>query len=153
MSEDRLPGTGSEQSGFTRRQFVKRGAVGAVGLASIGSIPALLAACGSSSSSSSSSASPTALATALPSGGLSALETAAKAEGKLNTIALPPNWANYGKIISGFQSKYGITVNNAAPNDTSAQENQAITSLKGQSRAPDVVDVGPWRPGTRSPTP
>ena len=113
MSEDRLPGTGSEQSGITRRQFVKRGAVGAVGLASIGSIPALLAACGSSSSSSSSSASPTALATALPSGGLSALETAAKAEGKLNTIALPPNWANYGKIISTFQSKYGITVNNA----------------------------------------
>ena len=49
MSEDQLPGTGSERSGITRRQFVKRGAVGAVGLASIGSIPALLAACGSSS--------------------------------------------------------------------------------------------------------
>ena len=147
MSEEQLPGTGSERSGLTRRQFVERGAIGAVGLASLGSIPALLAACGSSSSSSSSSssasASPAGLATALPSGGLAALETAAKAEGKLNTIALPPNWANYGKIISGFQSKYGITVNNAAPNDTSAQENQAITSLKGQSRAPDVVDVGP----------
>ena len=144
MSEDRLPGTDPKKPGLTRRQFVERGAIGAVGLASLGAVPALLSACGSSgSSSSSSSSTPTALATALPSGGLSALETAAKAEGKLNTIALPPNWANYGKIISAFQSKYGITVNNAAPNDTSAQENQAIVSLKGQSRAPDVVDVGP----------
>ena len=143
MSEGKRPGTDSEKSGFTRRQFVERGAIGAVGLASLGSIPALLSACGSSSSSSSSSATPTALATALGSGGPSALETAAKAEGKLNTIALPPNWANYGKIISTFQSKYGITITNAAPNDTSAQENQAITTLKGQSRAPDVVDVGP----------
>ena len=143
MSEGKLPGTDSGESGFTRRQFVQRGAIGAVGLASLGSIPALLSACGSKSSGGSSSPTPTTLATALPSGGLAALETAAKAEGKLNTIALPPNWANYGKIISGFQSKYGITITNAAPNDTSAQENQAIVSLKGQSRAPDVVDVGP----------
>lgn len=141
MSGDRLPGTDSEKQGLTRRQFVQRGALGAIGLASIGSLPALLSACGSSSSGSSTT--PSALPTALGSGGLSALETAAKAEGKLNTIALPPNWANYGKIISTFQSKYGITITNAAPNDTSAQELQAITSLKGQSRAPDVVDVGP----------
>ena len=143
MSKEQVPGTGSEKSGITRRQFVQRGAIGAVGLASIGSVPALLAACGSSSSPSSSSASPAALATALPSGGLSALETAAKAEGKLNVIALPPNWANYGKIISTFGSTYGITVNSANPNGTSAQENTAITTLKGQSRAPDVVDDGP----------
>jgi putative spermidine/putrescine transport system substrate-binding protein len=143
MSEEQVPGTGSETSGITRRQFVQRSAIGAVGLASIGSVPALLAACGSSSSSSSSSASPAALATALPSGGLSALETAAKAEGKLNTIALPKTWANYGKIMSTFQSTYGITVNNAAPNDTSQQENTALQTLKGQSRAPDVVDDGP----------
>ena len=143
MSEDQVPTTGSGQSGITRRQFVTRGAVGAVGLASIGSIPALLAACGSSSSSSSSSSSPAAATTALPAGGLSALETAAKAEGKLNTIALPPNWANYGVIMKTFQSKYGITISNANPLGSSAQENQAIVSLKGQSRAPDVVDVGP----------
>jgi putative spermidine/putrescine transport system substrate-binding protein len=143
MSEDRLPGTDPEKSGLTRRQFVERGAIGAVGLASLGAVPALLSACGSSGSSSGASASPAAASTALPSGGLSALETAAKAEGKLNTIALPPNWANYGKIMAAFQSKYGITISNANPLGTSAQENQAIVSLKGQSRAPDVVDVGP----------
>ena len=67
----------------------------------------------------------------------------AKKEGHLNTIALPPDWANYGEIISTFQSKYGIPITNDNPNGSSAQENQAIQSLKGDSRAPDVVDVGP----------
>jgi putative spermidine/putrescine transport system substrate-binding protein len=68
---------------------------------------------------------------------------AAKAEGKLNTIALPPDWANYGEIMSAFQKKYGIKITNANPNGSSAEENQAVVSLKGQSRAPDVVDDGP----------
>jgi putative spermidine/putrescine transport system substrate-binding protein len=67
----------------------------------------------------------------------------AKKEGHLNTIALPPDWANYGEIMSTFQSKYGIGITNDNPDGSSAQENQAIVSLKGDSRAPDVVDVGP----------
>jgi putative spermidine/putrescine transport system substrate-binding protein len=128
---------------LTRRQFVQRAGIGAVGLASIGSLPALLAACGSKSTSGSSSSSPAAATTALPSGGLAALESAAKAEGKLNVITLPPNWANYGTIMNKFHAKYGIAITDAIPDGTSAQENQAIVTLKGQSRAPDVVDVGP----------
>ena len=67
----------------------------------------------------------------------------AKKEGKLNVIALPHDWANYGEIISTFSKKYGIPITNDNPNGSSAQENQAIQSLKGDSRAPDVVDVGP----------
>ena len=67
----------------------------------------------------------------------------AKKEGKLNTIALPPDWANYGEIMSTFQKKYGIQITNDNPNGSSAQENEAVRSLKGDSRAPDVVDVGP----------
>ena len=67
----------------------------------------------------------------------------AKKEGHLNTIALPPDWANYGEIMSTFQKKYGIGITNDNPDGSSAQENQAIVSLKGDSRAPDVVDVGP----------
>jgi putative spermidine/putrescine transport system substrate-binding protein len=67
----------------------------------------------------------------------------AKKEGRLNTIALPPDWANYGEIISTFQKKFGIPITNDNPNGSSAQENEAIRSLKGDSRAPDVVDVGP----------
>ena len=66
----------------------------------------------------------------------------AKKEGALNTIALPRDWANYGEIMDTFKKKYGIKITNDNPDGTSAQENQAIRSLKGDSRAPDCVDVG-----------
>ncbi len=72
-----------------------------------------------------------------------ALIAAAKKEGNLNTIALPPDWANYRKMISEFERLYGIRIHNASPDASSAQELQAIRSLKGQRRGPDVVDVGP----------
>ncbi len=71
------------------------------------------------------------------------LVAAAKKEGALNTIALPPDWANYGEILTKFNEKHGIKINNASPNASSAEELQAIKSLKGQMRAPDVLDVGP----------
>jgi len=67
----------------------------------------------------------------------------AKKEGHINTIALPPDWANYGEVMSTFTKKYGLGITNDNPDGSSAQENQAIVSLKGDSRAPDVVDVGP----------
>lgn len=70
------------------------------------------------------------------------LVAAAKQEGKLNTIALPPDWANYGKMMSTFSKTYGIEINNASPNASSAQELQAIRSTRGQDRAVDAVDVG-----------
>ena len=38
-------------------------------------------------------------------GGLDALVEAAKKEGKLHVIALPPDWANYGKIIDGLHGE------------------------------------------------
>lgn len=76
------------------------------------------------------------------SGGMDALVKAAKAEGQLNVIALPPSWANYGKIIDGFTKKYDIKVNSANPNGSSADEVAAVKSQKGQSTAPDVLDLG-----------
>jgi putative spermidine/putrescine transport system substrate-binding protein len=75
-------------------------------------------------------------------GGMTALVAAAKKEGTLNVIALPPDWANYGAIISGFKAKYGIAVTSANPNGSSQDEVNAIKSLAGTDRAPDVVDVG-----------
>ncbi|HZQ16163.1 MAG TPA: ABC transporter substrate-binding protein [Gaiellaceae bacterium] len=66
----------------------------------------------------------------------------AKKEGHLNTIALPPDWANYGEALHVFPRKYGIGITNDNPDGSSAQENQAIVSLKGDKRAPDAVDVG-----------
>jgi putative spermidine/putrescine transport system substrate-binding protein len=67
----------------------------------------------------------------------------AKKEGHVNLIALPPDWANYGEILKTFKKKYGIPYTDDNPDGSSAQENQAIRSLKGDKRAPDAVDVGP----------
>jgi putative spermidine/putrescine transport system substrate-binding protein len=75
-------------------------------------------------------------------GGMDALVEAAKAEGELNVIALPPDWANYGEIISAFEEEYGITVNSASPDGTSQDELNAVESQRGQDRAPDVLDLG-----------
>ncbi len=41
-------------------------------------------------------------------GGMDALVAAAKKEGQLNVIALPPDWANYGAFIKAFCDKYAI---------------------------------------------
>jgi putative spermidine/putrescine transport system substrate-binding protein len=75
-------------------------------------------------------------------GGKKALIKAAKKEGTLNVIALPTNWANYGKEMSTFHKMYGIKIVSYNPSGTSAQEIQAIKDLKGRDSAPDVVDVG-----------
>jgi putative spermidine/putrescine transport system substrate-binding protein len=75
-------------------------------------------------------------------GGMDALVAAAKAEGTLNTITLPANWANYSNIITTFQNKYGIKVTDANPDGSSQDEINAVTQLKGQDRAPDVLDLG-----------
>ncbi|WP_433717491.1 ABC transporter substrate-binding protein [Actinoplanes sp. CA-051413] len=75
-------------------------------------------------------------------GGMDALVAAAKKEGQLNVIALPPDWANYGEIIKAFGTKYGIKVNSAQPDANSQDEINAADQLKGQDKAPDVFDLG-----------
>ena len=76
-------------------------------------------------------------------GGMAALEAAAKKEGALNVIALPPTWANYGEVIKGFQAKYPeIKVTSDQPDGSSADEISTAQRLKGQSGAPDVFDLG-----------
>jgi putative spermidine/putrescine transport system substrate-binding protein len=75
-------------------------------------------------------------------GGMDALVEAAKKEGQLNVIALPPDWANYGAIIKAFGDKYGIKVNSAQPDAASQDEINAATQQKGKSTAPDVFDLG-----------
>lgn len=75
-------------------------------------------------------------------GGMEGLVEAAKAEGELNVIALPPDWANYGAIITAFSDKYGIKVNSAQPDASSQDEINAANQQKGRSTAPDVFDLG-----------
>jgi putative spermidine/putrescine transport system substrate-binding protein len=72
-------------------------------------------------------------------GGMGALIAAARAEGKLTVIALPPDWANYGQIITTFESKYGIQITSLDPGGSGQDE---VNAFDGTGRAPDVVDVG-----------
>ena len=106
-----------------------------------------VAGCSSSSTSTSTSSGSSSVnwaneTSASAGGGMSALVTAAKAEGTLNVIALPPTWANYGTIISTFEKDYGIKVNSALPDGTSQQEVDAVKTENGTAKAPDVLDIG-----------
>jgi len=132
---------------LTRRELLRRGGMGAGSLA----FAALLAACGNNGGTTGGAtggatgggglASPPSTGVGL---NLDDLATAAQEEGALNTIALPPDWANYGEIMSTFKAKYaGITLTNANPNGSSSDELTSVKSLKGQDRAPDVLDIGP----------
>ena len=73
---------------------------------------------------------------------MNTLVAAAKKEGTLNVIALPPTWANYGAILSAFTAKYGIKINSANPTGTSQQEVDAVKTENGTANAPDVLDIG-----------
>lgn len=75
-------------------------------------------------------------------GGMDALVEAAKAEGTLNVIALPDDWANYGAIKAAFADKYGITVNSILPDASSKEEISAADANRGTDQAPDVFDLG-----------
>ena len=106
----------------------------------------IVAACGSSTGGGSASCSESTAKTATSAtdcGGLDALVAAANAEGKLNVIALPPDWANYGAIITGFQAKYpSIKITSDNPNGSSQDEVNAVQQLGASNRAPDVLDIG-----------
>lgn len=121
-----------------------------MGLASVAVSAVLaltMAGCSSDSGSTDSGSAPDVDASTATSaedfGGLDGLVAAAKAEGELNVIALPDTWANYGQIIQAFEDEYGITVNSASPDVSSAEEISAAKNLAGQDTAPDVFDLGP----------
>ncbi|WP_019066427.1 ABC transporter substrate-binding protein [Streptomyces hokutonensis] len=104
-----------------------------------------LSACGAAPTNSSTTADGKNAATATSAadfGGVDALVKAAKKEGTLHIIAVPRDWANYGAIIDGFTKKYGIKITDENPDGSSQDEINAVTSRKGQNRAPDVLDLG-----------
>jgi putative spermidine/putrescine transport system substrate-binding protein len=121
-----------EEEGLSRSSMLRRSAAAAFGLTIMGSASTALGAVKAARSA----------PVTMNKEHFAALVTAAKKEGHLNTIALPPDWANYKEALADFPKKYGIGITNDNPDGSSAQENQAIVSLKGDKRAPDVVDVG-----------
>lgn len=121
--------------------------LGGIGVALVAALA--LAGCASggtpaADSSDGASAVDAATATSLADfGTLADLEEAAKAEGKLNVIALPRDWANYGEIIDAFTAKYPeITVEEQSPDVSSAEEITAAKTNEGLDTAPDVFDLG-----------
>ncbi|MFJ4224189.1 ABC transporter substrate-binding protein [Microbacterium sp. NPDC089695] len=128
-------------------RFTRRARIGA-GLALVTTAALALTACSGAADATSGSSGDgsvdAATATSVEDFGTFAdLEAAAKAEGQLNVIALPRDWANYGEIIDLFMEKYPeITVNEASPDVSSAEEIQAAETNKGLDTAPDVFDLG-----------
>ncbi|MEU2739022.1 extracellular solute-binding protein [Streptomyces sp. NPDC007095] len=123
--------------------FLPRTAVLTGGLAVAAALA--LSACGAAPDDKSTTADGKSAATATSAadiGGLDALVKAAKKEGTLHAIALPRDWANYGALIDGFKKKYGIKIEVENPDGASQDEINAVTSRKGQDRAPDVLDLG-----------
>ncbi|QNE47597.1 ABC transporter substrate-binding protein [Glaciihabitans sp. INWT7] len=116
-----------------------------VGIAAVAAITISLSACSSTPTPAASGAADAKTATSVSAfGDMAGLVKAANKEGALNVIALPDNWANYGKIIAAFKKKYPkITVNSANPDGSSAEEIKAADDLAGQDTAPDVFDIGP----------
>ena len=113
-----------------------------VSLMSVSALAVATAACSPPSKESGSKSDAATAKSAGDLGGMDALVKAAKKEGALNVIALPPTWANYGNVIKGFTAKYGIKINSAQPDAASQDEINAAKSLKGTKRAPDVFDLG-----------
>jgi putative spermidine/putrescine transport system substrate-binding protein len=74
-------------------------------------------------------------------GGMRALIAAARKEGRLNVIALPPRWANYAAIIKAFRARYGIAVHDADPDGVSKDELAAVQKQRSSPSAPDVLDL------------
>ncbi len=95
-----------------------------------------LSACGSDKKESSSGTT--------PAGGSGDLVKDCTAEGQVNLIALPDDWANYKGILQSFRDKYpGVKNPVANPTGSSKDEEDAVKTLKGQDDQPDSVDVSP----------
>jgi len=75
-------------------------------------------------------------------GGVDAVCAAGKQEGQVTLIATPNNWANYGQMITDFQTKYGIKVQSDQPDTDSQGEINAAKQLAGTGRQPDIFDLG-----------
>nr|WP_241983416.1 extracellular solute-binding protein [Cryobacterium tagatosivorans] len=122
---------------FTTRTMI-------AGLAATAALALTLTGCSAGTATAGAGSADAETATSLTAfGDLAALEKAATAEGALNVIALPRDWANYGAVLDRFTEKYpDIAITEASPDGSSAEEIQAADNLKGQDTAPDVFDLG-----------
>ena len=126
--------------------MITRGSRALVALAALSLIVAACSSSGSSPAASQAPASAAAVdwktATSAGAGGVDAVCAAGKAEGTVNLIATPPDWANYGQMITDFTAKYGIKVVSDQPDADSQTEITTAQQLAGTGRQPDLFDLG-----------
>lgn len=122
----------------------RRHVFASLGLLAVSSLALAGCASAASSDAAASDGVDAAAATSLQDfGSFEALEEAAKAEGALNVIALPRDWANYGEILDLFAERYPeIAIEEQSPDVSSAEEIQAAEANAGLDTAPDVFDLG-----------
>jgi putative spermidine/putrescine transport system substrate-binding protein len=106
-------------------------------LVALATVAVVVAACGGSTSSTNWKT-----ATSAGTGGVDAVCAAGKTEGTVNLIATPPDWANYGQMITDFTAKYGIKVVSDQPDADSQTEIDTAKQLAGTGRQPDIFDLG-----------
>ena len=106
------------------------------------STPASSAGGSSAPASQAAAGDPKTAKSAAEAGGVDAICAAGKAEGQVTLIATPNNWANYGQMITDFQTKYGIKVQSDKPDANSQQEIDQAKQLAGTGRQPDIFDLG-----------
>ena len=100
--------------------------VTAAGIALLTGAAIILSGCAGPAATAGSAADAASAASLTDFGTFEDLEAAAKAEGGLNVIALPRDWANYGEILDLFAERYPeITIDEQSPDVSSAEEVQA----------------------------
>ncbi|HZS77044.1 MAG TPA: extracellular solute-binding protein [Ktedonobacteraceae bacterium] len=123
-------------SSQNRREFLKR--AGALGLSGT-ALAAFLEACGSSSGGGSTPSSTTNMNGPID---MQTLISHAKQEGELQAIGIPPEWADYADILSGYTKNYGVPVSYKVEAEySSAQELVVFKNSKTHPHG-DIGDVG-----------
>ncbi len=120
-----------------RREFMKR--AGAVGLSGA-ALSAFLEACGSTSGGGGTTPTPNVnMAGPID---LPTLMSHAKTEGQLQAIGIPPEWADYADILSGYTKNYSVPVQYKVEAEySSAQELVVFKNSKTHPHG-DIGDVG-----------
>ena len=124
-----------------RREFIKR--AGALGL-SASALTAFLEACGSTTGGGTST--PTSNINMAGPIDMQTLVTKAKAEGGLQAVGIPPEWADYKEMLANYASMYVPIDYKADAEFTSAQEVEVFKQSVHHAYG-DIADVGfKWGP-------
>lgn len=122
-----------------RREFMRR--AGALGFSAT-ALSAFLEACGSSSSSTGGTGSTTNNVNMAGPIDMNTLMTNAKKEGSLEAVGIPPEWADYGDILAGYTSHYGIPIAYKAEAEYSSAQELQVFKKSQQHAHGDIGDVG-----------